>query len=116
MSVFGQSWRVAHGAAGLLTIGAVLLTADFVARRFPIPQWRVPGALTAAVLTCLNAKVFMYGPLGHAYGMCLVSLARAVRISVRAVESKEAWMAGAAGRCAGIAAGSLLLTAIAWPA
>src|SRR5262249_30587558 len=84
MSVLGQSWRVAHALAALLTIGAVLLTADFVARRLPVPGWRVAGALTAALATGLNARVFLFGPLAQAYGMCLFTLAMAFRISVRA--------------------------------
>ena len=33
MSLLGQSWRVTHAVAALLTMGAVLLTADFVARQ-----------------------------------------------------------------------------------
>src|SRR5581483_1527961 len=51
MSILGQSWRVAHALAALLTVGAVLLTADFVARRLPVPGWRVAAALAAAVAT-----------------------------------------------------------------
>ena len=43
MSVWGQSWHVVHAFAALLTIGAVLLTADFFVRRFPARSWRLAG-------------------------------------------------------------------------
>lgn len=115
MSVFGQSWRVAHALEALLTIGAVLLTADYVARRFPVPSWRIAGALTAALATGLNAMVFLYGPLAQPYGMCLFTLAMAFRISVRAVDGRGALLSAAAGLFAGIAAGSSLLSAAAAP-
>ena len=41
MSLLGQSWRVTHALAALLTMSAVHLTADFVARQFPVPGWRI---------------------------------------------------------------------------
>jgi hypothetical protein len=116
MSVLGQSWRVTHALAALLTISAVLLTVDFVARRLPVPSWRVAGALTAALATGLNARVFLYGPLAQAYGMCLFTLVMAFRISVRAVDRRRALLSAAAGLFAGIAAGSSLLSAAAAPA
>ncbi len=115
MGVFGQSWRVAHTVAALLTIGAALLTADFVARRFPVPNWRLAGALTAGLATGLNAMVFGYAPLAQAYGICLFSLAAAFRISVRAVGRRGVTAAASAGLFAGVAAGSSLLTAAAIP-
>src|SRR4051812_24058483 len=86
MRVFGQSWHVVHAIQALLTIGAVLLTADYVARRLPIPSWRIAGALTAALATVLNGMVFLYGPLSQPYGMCLFMLVAAFRFSVLAVE------------------------------
>ena len=115
MGMFGQSWRVAHVVAALLTIGAVLLTADFVARRFPVPNWRLAGALTAGLATGLNAMVFGYAPLAQAYGICLFSLAAAFRISVRAVGRRGVLLPVAAGLFAGVAAGSSLLSAAAIP-
>jgi 4-amino-4-deoxy-L-arabinose transferase-like glycosyltransferase len=115
MRVFGQSWHVAHALQAMLTIGAVLLTADYMARRLPIPTWRIAGALTAALATGLNAMVFLYGPLSQPYGMCLFLLVAAFRFAVVAVEHSSALWTAAAGLCVGIAAGSSLLTAAAVP-
>lgn len=115
MGALGGSWRVAHGIEALLTIGAVLLTADFVMRRFPVTRWRVPGALTAGLATGLNAMVFHYRPLGQAYGMCLFALAASFRLAVRAVDRSSTVLAAAAGLFAGIAAGSSLLSVAAAP-
>src|SRR5262249_55521332 len=103
MGILGQSWRVAHALAALLTVGAVLLTADFVAGRLPVPAWRVAGALAAAMITGLNAEVFRFGPLAQAYGMCLFMLVLAFRFSVRAVDRRGALLSGAVGLFAGIA-------------
>ena len=115
MRVLGQSWRVPHGFAALFTIGAVLLTADFVFRRFPVGSWRFAAAITAGLATGLNAMVFEYGPLAQAYGICLVALAAAFRITVRAVDRGGPLLAALAGFFAGVAAGSSLLTAAAAP-
>jgi len=115
MSVLGQSWRVVHALAALLTIGAVLLTADFVARRFPVPSWRVAGAVIAGLATGLNAMVFLYAPVAQAYGMCLFTLAVAFRIAVRAAGRSGALLPAAAGFFAGAAAASSLLSAAAAP-
>src|SRR5260370_41738933 len=51
MRILGQSWRVAHFFAALFTIGAVVLTADFVFRRLPATGWRFAAAITAGVAT-----------------------------------------------------------------
>jgi hypothetical protein len=115
MRVLGQSWRVPHGFAALFTIGAVLLTADFVFRRFPVGSWRVAAALAAGLATGLNTMVFEYGPLAQAYGICLLALAAAFRISVRAVDRSGPLLPTLAGFCAGVAAGSSLLSAAAAP-
>jgi hypothetical protein len=116
MRVLGQSWRVPQGFAALLTIGAVLLTADFFVRRFPAPSWRLAGGMAVGLAAGLNAMVFFYGPLGQAYGMCLFTLVVAFRISVRAVERSGVPLAMLAGFFAGAAAGSSLLAAAAIPA
>jgi len=116
MGVFGQSWHVPQTVAALLTIGAVLLTADFVARWFPTPGWRVPGAIVAGLVTGLNAMVFLYGPLGQPYGMCLCTLVLAFRICVRTPDRSGLGLPGCAGFFAGVAAGSSLLAAAAAPA
>src|SRR5450759_4382144 len=49
MRILGGSWRVPHFFAALFTIGAVLLTADYVLRRFPVRGWRAGGAIAAAL-------------------------------------------------------------------
>ena len=115
MRVLGQSWRVPHGFAALFTIGAVLLTADFVFRRFPVGSWRLAAAITAGLATGLNSMVFEYGSLAQAYGICLVALAAAFRITVRAVDRRGPLLAAVAGFFAGVAAGSSLLSAAAAP-
>jgi hypothetical protein len=115
MRVLGQSWRVPHAWAALFTIGAVLLTADFVFLRFPVRSWRLAAAITAGLATGLNAMVFEYGPLAQAYGICLVALAAAFRITVRAVDRSSPLLAAAAGFFAGLAAASSLLSAAAAP-
>ena len=114
MRLLGEKWRVAHGISALLAIGAVLLTADYVLRRFPIHSWRVAAAITAGLAIGLNSMVFIYGAVAQAYGLCLLALVVAFRISVRAVDQSP-MLAAAAGLFAGIAAGSSLLTAAAVP-
>ncbi len=115
MRVLGQNWRVPHGFAALFTIGAVLLTADFVFRRFPVASWRLGAAIAAGLATGLNTMVFEYGPLAQAYGICLFALAAAFRITVRAVDRRGPLLAALAGFFAGVAAGSSLLSAAAAP-
>ncbi len=114
MRLLGANWRVPHLLAALFTIGAVLLTADYVLRRFPVRGWRAAGALVAALGIGLNGMVFVYGPL-QAYGICLFGLAAGFRLAVRAVDG-DRWLPSAgAGFCAGVAAASSLLSAAAAP-
>jgi hypothetical protein len=115
MRVLGQSWRVPHALAALFTIGAVLLTADFVFLRFPVRSWRFAAAIAAGLATGLNTIVFEYGPLAQAYGICLFALAAAFRITVRAAGRRGPLLPAAAGFFAGVAAGSSLLSAAAAP-
>ena len=115
MRVAGESWRVAHAFAALFTGGAVLLAADYLRRRLPVPGWRLPAALAAASLFALNAAVVGYATLGQAYGICLFLLAAAFRFSVLTVERRGLLLAGLAGLCAGAAANCSLLTAAAVP-
>ena len=115
MSLFGQTWRVAHAVAALATVAAVLLMADYVFRRFPDARWRAIASVTAAMAIGLNPVVFTYGSLAQPYGICLLGLSAAFRCAVRAVESDSARYYVAAGVCAGIAAASSLLTAAAIP-
>src|SRR5260370_29369061 len=61
MRMLGESWRLIHAVQALLTIGAVLLTADFAAGWFPVPGWRMAAAVTVAICTALHAMAFLYG-------------------------------------------------------
>jgi hypothetical protein len=114
MRLLGDNWRVPHAFAALFTIGAVVLTARFIFLRFPVPGWRAAAALTAALLTGLNAMVFIYGPL-QAYGICLFALVVAFQSAVRAVDRKGPLWPAAVGLFAGAAAASSLLSAAAAP-
>jgi hypothetical protein len=115
MRLFGQSWRVPHTFEALFTIGGVLLMADYVFVRFPVPRWRFAAALTTGLATGLNAMMFTYAPVAQPYGICLLALAAAFRISLNGTDRKGTVPACAAGFCAGVAAGSSLLTAAAAP-
>jgi hypothetical protein len=114
MRIAGGSWHAPQVLGALFTIGAVLLTADYVMRRFPVGGWRMAGAIVAVLGIGLNGAVFVYGPL-QAYGICLFGLAAGFRLAVRAVDG-EGWLpSAAAGFCAGMAAASSLLSAAAAP-
>jgi hypothetical protein len=115
MHFLGYDWRVPHAFAALFTIGAVVLTARFIFLRFPIPNWCPAAALSAALLTGLNATVFIYGPLAQAYGICLFMLVAAFQVAIRAVDRNGPLWPAAAGFLAGTAAASSLLSAAAAP-
>lgn len=111
MHIFGQTWRVTHIAAALLTAGTVFLTTDFVFKRFPVPQWRFPCALAVACLTAFNDALIPFGPIAQSYAMGLFFSVAAFRLAVNTV-SRSGWLrASVTGLCAGAAAGSTLLTA-----
>jgi hypothetical protein len=116
MRVFGESWRTTHMAAGLFTIGAVALAAQFVYSRMPATNWKTAAAVAAAIGTGLNVVVVQYGPLAQAYGLCLFFTVAAFRLAVAAVDRRDAWWNFAAGLCVGTAAGASLLTATFGPA
>src|ERR1700686_2780581 len=61
MLMFGQSWRIAHLAASLMTAGAILLIADYLFFSFPVPAWRFPAALMAVFTIGLNVLIVQYG-------------------------------------------------------
>jgi hypothetical protein len=116
MRLLGENWRVPHAFAALFTISAVLMTSRFVFLRFPIPSWRVAAALTAGLLTGLNAMVFIYGPLAQPYGICLFALMIAFQLALRSVDRTALARPAAVGFSVGIAAASSLLSAAAAPA
>ncbi len=111
MRVFGQSWRMVHALAATATAAAVLLTGDYVLRKFPVPNWRLPVAVGAACATGLNVMVFQYGTIGQAYGLCLFLIVASFRISILTVERNALLWPALAGMAAGAAAASSLLTA-----
>jgi hypothetical protein len=109
--VFGQSWRTAHAIAALMTIGAMLLTVDFLRSHFPVVGWRFPAALFAALALGLNVLIVQYGPIGQAYGLCLFLIVAAFRLTVSAVDRKAVFFPALAGFLASAGAGSTLLSA-----
>jgi len=114
LMLLGHTWRVPHLMAALATIGAVWLMTDYVWRQFPAESWRLPAAIAVALSIGLNGAVFPYGPL-QAYGICLLGLAVAFRLAIRAV-TRGRWLdAAGVGIAVGIASGSSLLTAAAAP-
>ena len=112
MRLFGQTWRVPHGAATLLAIGAALLAAQFVWRRFPASEkWRTAGALTVCIIVLTNAMTVEYGSVAQAYAICMFLTLAAFRFAVVAVERPSSLASLGAGLCAGASAASSLLTA-----
>ena len=111
MRVFGESWHMVHALAATMTAAAILLTGDYVLRRFPVPNWRLAAALTAALATGLNAMVFQFGSIGQAYGLSLFLIVAAFRSSILTVERNTLLWPALAGFAAGAAAASTLLTA-----
>lgn len=111
MRVFGDTWRAVHVLEVFWVAGAAFLTADFIRSRFPVPGWRLAGALAAAAAVGLNSQVVLFGTIGQSYGLCLFLIVAAFRLAVVAVERRDASRAVATGFMAGAAAASSLLTA-----
>lgn len=111
MRIFGESWRAIHAVAALLTAGAILLAADFILVRFPVPNWRLAAALTTALILGLNTLIVQFGTVAQAYALCLFLMVAAFRISILAADRERPMWAALAGLLAGAAAGSSLLTA-----
>ncbi len=111
MLLFGDSWRMIHLLAAVLTIGAIFLTADFVYRHLPIPRWRLSASLLTAVLVGANIQIVQFAPLGQGYAMALFLTVAAFRLTVWAVGVKNPLAAAMAGMVASAAAGATLLAA-----
>ena len=111
MKLFDGSWRTTHVVAALATSGAVLLTGDFLWRRFPVVSWRLAAALSGVAAVGLNVLVVYFGTIAQAYGLCLLLIVGAFRLTILAVEKDGPLLAGLAGLLAGAAASSSLLTA-----
>ncbi len=115
MRLFGESWRAMHVVASALTASAILLVGDYVLTRFPVREWRLAGAIAAALLIGLNDTVVLFGTIAQAYALCLLLTVGAFRIAILAVAHARAWLAGLAGLLVSGAAASSLLTAPAVP-
>jgi hypothetical protein len=111
IKLFGQHWRPVHVLATLFSLGAMLLTAQFMLSRFPVLNWRLPCAIAAAVFVGLNEVVIQFGTIGQAYGICLFFTVAAYRVALLTPERVTLLLPLACGVLAGIAAGSSLLTA-----
>jgi hypothetical protein len=111
MQIFADTWRSAHMLAALLTGGCIVLSAGFVFGRIPESKWRLSAALVATVLIGLDTLVIGFGTIGQAYGICLFLIMAAFRITVKGVTQKKPTLLLWAGLCAGVAAGSSLLSA-----
>lgn len=111
MMIFGQTWRTAHAVAALMTTGAILLTADYLFVRFPVPRWRFPAALLASFMLGLNVLVVQYGPIGQAYGLGLFLIVAAFRVTVVSVDRPGILLPAVAALLSSAAAGSTLLAA-----
>lgn len=115
MRLFGESWRAMHAVASILTAGAIFLTADYFYTRFPMPTWRLAGAIAAALFMGFNTSVVFFGTIAQAYALCLFLLLCAFRSAILAVSRSGASLAAAAGFLVGASAASSLLTAPAVP-
>ena len=111
MLVFGQSWRVAHAVAAVMTGGAIMMTADFIYFRFPVPRWRFPMALFAALTMGLNVLVMQFGTIGQAYALCLFLIVAAFRSTVFSIGRQGIGVSALAGFLSSAGAGATLLSA-----
>lgn len=111
MRVFGETWRAVHVMETICVAAAAFLTADFVRSRFPVPGWRLAGAIAAAVAVAMNSQVVIYGTIGQSYGLSLFLIVAAYRLTVAAVEGGGVLRSGAAGFMAAAGAAASLLTA-----
>jgi 4-amino-4-deoxy-L-arabinose transferase-like glycosyltransferase len=115
MRILGDTWRAVHTLSALLTAGAVLLAADFIQSRFPDAGWRLPAAITTALVLALNSAVVEYATVGQAYAFCLFLMVSAFRVAAVAVERRSLLLTGVAGLLSAAAAASSLLTAAVAP-
>jgi hypothetical protein len=111
MRLFGDTWRTAHAVAAVMTALAVLLTADYLHRRFPVERWRLTAAVVGVVVVGLNAMVFEFGTVGQAYALALFLIVAAFRATVAAVDRGRLLLPAAAGFLSCAAANATLLTA-----
>jgi hypothetical protein len=110
LRIFGDSWHIPHVLAALLVGGAVMLVADFIFSRFPLPHWRLPCALVGTFMVAVSAPVVQFGTV-QAYGMCLFLVIAAFRVCVLIPDRRNLSYPFCGGLLAGAAAASSLLTA-----
>ena len=109
--LFGQRWQPIHVVATLFSMGAMLLTAQYLLARFPVPRWRLACALCAAIFIGLNEVVFQFATIAQAYGICLFFTVAAYRLALGTPARSNLLLPLGAGLLGGIAADSSLLTA-----
>ena len=110
MLVFGQSWRVTHAVATLMTTGAIMMTADFLFFRFPVVRWRFAAALFSALSLGLNVLIVQYGTIGQAYALSLFLIVAAFRLTVSSVDRSGILFPALAGFLSSAGAGATLLS------
>jgi hypothetical protein len=115
MAIFGPRWRAVHVVAALVTMGALLLIAQYVAGLFPDRRWQLAAAFAVLALFGLHSLVWEYGAISQAYPLCLLLVVAAFRIATLGVGRTRWGMSALAGILAGAAAASSLLTAAASP-
>jgi len=111
MRLFGDTWRTAHAVGAVMTTLAVLLTSDYLYRRFPVERWRFTAGVLGVVVVGLNAMVFEFGTIGQAYALALFLIVAAFRMTVVAVDRHSLVLPAAAALFACAAANATLLTA-----
>jgi 4-amino-4-deoxy-L-arabinose transferase-like glycosyltransferase len=115
MAVFGARWRVVHVVAALVTVGSVLLIAQYLFALVPDRRWRPAAAFAALALFGLHSLVWEFGAVSQAYPLCLLLVVAAFRSSIAAVARPRLRTSALAGFAAGATAGSSLLTAAVGP-
>ncbi|HEY6274526.1 MAG TPA: hypothetical protein VIX19_21280, partial [Terriglobales bacterium] len=115
MAIFGAKWRVVHVVAAMVTVGSLLLIAQYLFALVPDRRWRTAAALAALALFGLHSLVWEFGAVSQAYPLCLLLVVASFRSSIAAVDRPGFGMSALAGFFAGAAAGSTLLTAAVAP-
>lgn len=111
MLVFGPSWRAIHAVAAVMTTAAILLTADYLYVRFPVPRWRFAAAMFAAFALGLNVLIVQFGTIGQAYAFCLFLIVVGYRTTLSAVDRKSLLLPVLAGLASAAGAAATLLAA-----
>jgi hypothetical protein len=89
--------------------------ARFTLVRFPASRWRLPLAILAAILVGTNIAVVQFGTVGQAYGLALLAITAAFRVSMLTPDRKQLMIPFGAGVLAGVGSSATLLTAAVGP-